>query len=74
MDVIIDVFDMSGRILWQSSTSGVSSGNTFTVDWDLTASNGGKLATGVYLYRVRLACDGSKKASKAKKLIVVNNN
>lgn len=74
VDVIIDVFDMSGRILWQSSTSGVSSGNTFTVDWDLTASNGGKLATGVYLYRVRLACDGSKKASKAKKLIVVNNN
>ena len=74
VDVIIDVFDMSGRILWQHEATGVSTGNTFTVDWDLTLSGGGHLSTGVYLYRVRLGSNGSKKVSKAKKLIVINNN
>lgn len=74
VDVIIDVFDMSGRLLWQHTASGVSTGNTFTVNWDLTLDNGARLPTGVYLYRVRLGSDGSKKASKAKKLIVINNN
>lgn len=74
VDVVIDVFDMSGRILWQSATSGVSTGNTYTVDWDLTTNDGARLSTGVYLYRVRIASNGSKKASKAKKLIVLSNN
>lgn len=73
VDVIIDVFDMSGQLLWQSSTSGVSTGNTFTVDWDLTTTSG-RLPTGVYLYRVRLGSNGSQKVSKAKKLIILNNN
>lgn len=73
MDVIIDVFDMSGRRLWTHSESGTQSG-PYTVEWDLTQANGGKLQTGVYLYRVRLASDGSSMASKAKKLVVINNN
>lgn len=74
VDVIIDVFDMSGRLLWQNSTSGTSTGNTYTVDWDLTLDSGQRLQTGVYLYRVRLGSGSSKKVSKAKKLIVINNN
>lgn len=74
VDVIIDVFDMSGRLLWQNASSGVSTGNTFTVDWNLTTQSGGRLPTGVYLYRVRLSSGGSKKVSKAKKLIILNNN
>lgn len=74
VDLIIDVFDMSGRILWSTEASGVSTSNSFTVTWDLTTSNGSKLQTGVYLYRVRLSCDGSKQVSKAKKLVVISNN
>ena len=46
----------------------------YTVDWDLTLDTGGRLQTGVYLYRVRAGSDGSKKTSKAKKLIVLGNN
>jgi hypothetical protein len=65
---------MSGRLLWQNASSGVSTGNTFTVDWNLTTQSGGRLPTGVYLYRVRLSSGGSKKVSKAKKLIILNNN
>lgn len=74
VDVIIDVFDMSGRILWSHEATGVSTSNSYTVSWDLTTSNGSKLQTGVYLYRVRLAAGGSTEASKAKKLVVLSNN
>lgn len=73
MDVVLDVFDMSGRHLWTHSESGVSTDNVLTVDWDLTIDGGRRLGTGVYLYRVRASCDGSSYASKAKKLIVISN-
>lgn len=73
LDVVIDIFDMSGRLLWSFGESGVSQSGTYTVDWDLTVGGGRRLQTGVYLYRVRLSSDGSSQASKAKKLIVINN-
>lgn len=69
----IDVFDMSGRQLWRHDESGVSTGNTYTVDWNLTIDSGQKLQTGVYLYRVRLTSEGGTRTSKAKKLIVIGN-
>ena len=71
VDVAVDVFDMSGRHLWTHSESGVSDSGAYTVSWNLTLDNGAQLQTGVYLYRVRLASDGSSMASKAKKLVVV---
>ena len=73
MDVDIEVFDTSGRILWKHSESGGSTGNAYTIDWNLMTDNGKQLQTGVCLYRARRACDGSSKASKANKLIVVSN-
>lgn len=74
VDVTIDVFDMSGRRLWTHSESGAQAGTAYTVDWNLTLDSGERLQTGVYLYRVRLSADGSSQASKAKKLVVINNN
>lgn len=74
VDVVIDVFDTGGRLLWTHSESGVSMTGAYTVDWDLTVANGHRLTTGVYLYRVRIGSNGSRKASKAKKLIVIGNN
>ena len=73
VDLVIDVFDMSGRLLWQHSESGVSSSNAYTVSWDLTVDGGARLQTGVYLYRVRLSSDGGSQATKAKKLVVIGN-
>lgn len=73
VDLFIDVFDMSGRLLWQHSESGVSSSNAYTVSWDLTVDGGARLQTGVYLYRVRLSSDGGSQATKAKKLVVIGN-
>lgn len=74
MDVDLEVFDMSGRLLWKHSESGVTTDNAYTIDWDLTVDEGRKLQTGVYLYRVLVSTDGSSKASKAKKLVIICNN
>nr|WP_314517720.1 type IX secretion system sortase PorU [uncultured Prevotella sp.] len=73
VDVEIEVFDMGGRLLWHHVESGVSSGNAISTNWNLIVDNGTRLQTGVYLYRVRLSCDGATKVSKAKKLIVLDN-
>ena len=72
VDVVLEVFDTSGRKLWQQEQSGTSAGQTYTLDWDLTTSSGSKLQTGVYLYRVLVSSAGSSQASKAQKLIILN--
>jgi hypothetical protein len=74
IDIEIEVFDTSGRRLWQNKEYGVSNEGSYTYDWNLIIANGAKLRTGVYLYRVKLTCDGATRESKAKKLIVINNN
>lgn len=73
VSIILDVFDMSGRLMWRHEETGVSEGNTYTVDWDLAIDGGAKLQTGVYLYRVHLTSDGGTTMSKAKKLVVIGN-
>ena len=73
VDVELSIFDMGGRELWRHSESGVSTGSTYTLDWDLTVDGGRPLQTGVYLYRVRLGTEGGSMASKAKKLIIIGN-
>jgi len=71
LDVTIDIFDMSGRQLHQISQTVASGTSTSTVTWDLSTDNGSRLQTGVYLYRVGIVSDGSKKVTKAKKLVVL---
>ena len=74
IDVEIDVYDASGRLLWKHSETGVSTNQAYTVDWDLTTDGGRRLQTGVYLYRMAVSSDGSRQASKARKLIILCNN
>ncbi len=71
MDVELDIFDMSGRQLWKHTETGVSTDGALTIDWDLTIDGGRRLQTGVYLYRVRIGCDGSEMTSKVKKIIIM---
>lgn len=73
MDIDIDVFDASGRLLWTRHESGVSTDGAYTSTWNLCTDSGQQLQTGVYLYRVRVACEGSSQASKANKLVVISN-
>lgn len=74
LGVAVEVFDLSGRRLWTHEESGVGSGTTYTVMWNLIGDNGARLQTGVYLYRVKLTSDNATRTSKAKKLIVIGNN
>ena len=73
MDVVLEVFDTSGRMLYRHSETGVSTDQTYTLNWDLTVEGGSRLRTGVYLYRVLISSDGSKQVSQAKKLIILKN-
>ena len=73
IDVLIEVFDLNGCPLWTHQERGVSTSGTYTVPWNLTADNGNQLETGVYLYRVSIACNGSHYVSKARKLIITSN-
>ncbi|MDE6807514.1 MAG: Por secretion system protein, partial [Prevotella sp.] len=73
MDVILEIFDTSGRKLWEKRESGVPTDHTYMIDWDLCVGNGSRLHTGIYLYRVLISNNGSTQATKAKKLIVVGN-
>ena len=71
VDVIIEIFDTSGRQLWRHAESGVSASDSYMVDWDLTTDGGRPLNTGVYLYRIKVAADGSSYTSKTRKLIII---
>ena len=68
MDVVMDVFDFSGRQLYKRSLTGVTTSNDVSViDWDLCLSGGSRLQTGVYLCRFTVGGG----ASKTVKLIVL---
>lgn len=73
IDVVLEIYDTSGRILWRRSETGMPSDQTYTIDWDLT-TNGHRLHTGVYLYRVLISSNGSSEATAAQKLIIIGNN
>ena len=71
INLVLQVFDMSGRQLWEHAENGVSATGTYTLNWDLTVGSGSRLHTGVYLYRVLIGDGNSMETSEAKKLIVL---
>ena len=71
MDVVIELYDTSGRQLWRHAESGVPASEVYTVKWDLSVDGGRPLGTGIYLYRVKVSSDGSSYASKTRKLIII---
>ncbi len=73
MEVILDIFDMAGRHLWQHTEHGTPVDNSYIINWDLCVDGGRRLNTGVYLYRVRISSNGSGQTSKAKKIIILSN-
>ncbi|MDE7378388.1 MAG: type IX secretion system sortase PorU [Paraprevotella sp.] len=72
-DFRIEVFDFSGRVLWNHAESGVSTDGYYTVPWGLTTGGGMPLQTGVYLYRAAVSCGGSEETSEVKKIVVLRN-
>jgi hypothetical protein len=71
VEVSIEVFDMSGRVLWNHSEYTVSSDNTYTFSWNQCGASGQPLGEGVYLFRIVASSPSGSMASKAQKMVVV---
>lgn len=72
LTVTIEVFSISGRRVWTSTTTGRS--NMFTtqpVVWDLTDMAGRRVQRGIYLYRASLSADGGETMTSMSKRIAV---
>lgn len=68
--VTFEVFDFSGRILWNHSEQVASLDNTYTYTWSQCSSSGQPLGTGVYLYRVIVASPAGQSSSKTQKILI----
>lgn len=67
----IEVFDYSGRRLWNFVGYGASSTGTYAIPWNLSVGdNRGHISPGIYLYRASLKCGDSKFVTESRKLIV----
>ena len=64
VDMTVDVYDLAGKLVWTQRQQA-----TDRITWDLTAANG-RLAPGLYLYRVSVQMDDKIISSRANKLIV----
>ena len=72
MQVGIMVYDLAGRQLWRYEESGSSElFESYDVSWDL-CHGGSRIRPGVYIYRAVISTDGSKQASKARKMIILS--
>ena len=71
LELVIDIMDTSGRLLWSTSERGIATTNTIAYKWDLTTDSGAKLNTGIYLYRIKLSSNGSSYASKTQKILII---
>lgn len=73
MDVTLEVFNMMGQLVWKNSETAHCAGNVYTYDWNVTASSGASMPTGVYLCRASISSGGSAVVTKSGKFIVINN-
>ena len=71
--VTIELFDFQGRILWSNTENAVCDGTIYTYAWDVTASGGQSIPTGVYLYRAKISSAGGSEQTKTQKMVILNN-
>jgi hypothetical protein len=66
MDLLMEVFDLSGRQLYKRQLKGAATNGAYVLNWNLCLSGGSLLRTGVYLCRFTVGG-----VSKTVKLIVL---
>ncbi|MDE6634280.1 MAG: hypothetical protein K2J96_03350, partial [Bacteroidaceae bacterium] len=72
-ELLLEVFDFAGRRMWSHSQVVNTPTGVLTVPWNLTMSGGGRLGTGIYLYRATMRCGDSKRVSQTQKIIIRGN-
>jgi hypothetical protein len=71
VDVEIEIFDLSGRLVTTLQQINVSSGfYPSPIRWDGTAANGNRLDGGIYIYRVQLRDKNGQTTTAVKKLVI----
>ena len=71
INVGISVYDIMGRLVWNTQQSGQSDMYTsFPITWNLTDLSGNRVPRGIYVYRATVSTDGVREATKSKKLAV----
>ena len=73
LQVRIEIFDFQGKMLWSSSEKGLCDSMVYNFEWDGRLAGGQPLATGVYLARAWVVCDGKESSTRTIKFVVVNN-
>lgn len=66
LNATVDIFDLSGRKIWSFSQASADN-----IVWDLSATNGVRVKTGIYLYRVNVKTANSDVYSKTNKMMIV---
>jgi hypothetical protein len=66
LSTTVEIFDLSGRKIWSFSQK-----NADNISWDLVATDGTKVKTGIYLYRVSIKTSDSDITSKTNKMLIV---
>ena len=70
--VQIHIFSLSGKMVKRIEKTINTSGNRSTeVDWDGRDDFGDKIGRGVYLYRLKVFCNGSKPRTVIEKLVIL---
>lgn len=69
LEITLEVFDVSGRMVYDQTFTDIPETNNSTITWGLYTNTGVPLGTGIYLYRVILGSDGNM-TSKSQKLII----
>lgn len=71
IEVTITVFNLLGKPIWSSTTSGRSDMYlSFPITWNLTDQAGSRVSRGVYLYQASVKADGIESATKTKRIAV----
>lgn len=71
LDCTLEVFDLSGALVWsESSSSSTSADSTLRFGWNLKNKAGARVDRGIYLYRATVTGANGATSSKTKKLAV----
>ncbi len=72
LDVMIQVYTISGKLVWQHRQTVMSDGFlSRDITWDGRDNFGNKLAKGVYVYKISVRTQTGKTAQKIEKLVIL---
>lgn len=72
VSVIIEVYDMMGKLVWISAAESVTGASGYhTKNWNLTNAAGVPLPAGVYLYRAKVTGANGEMETDAKKMVII---